>query len=108
MNNTWNEPSLMVNDAHGVYMVELFVKEQEKTKSFLWSQLLKMFNSDELNILKDCNNINHLELCDDLTNSTFKTKTGQKYSIAYNDGGLWAIPNNFMRNEKKCSEFFCN
>jgi len=103
----WNEPELMADDHHGVYMMQLLVSQNKADNTDLWKQIQKQMSESDLSAIlegPDCEW--HFEACDSLTNQTFKTKTGQKYSIQYAEGGLWAIP--FCFKGQKASEFFGN
>jgi len=103
----WNEPELMADDHHGVYMMQLLVSQNKADNTDLWKQIQKQMSESDLSAIlegPDCEW--HFEACDSLTSKTFKTKTGQKYSIQYAEGGLWAIP--FCFKGQKASEFFGN
>ena len=100
------EPSLLVDDHQGIYMMELLVKENEKNNTPFFKQLKKYLDNDELNSLKDAENEFHCETCDKVTTLTFRTQTGQAYTVQYAEGGIWAIPACYARNSKKMDEFF--
>lgn len=99
----FNQPELLCNDAHGVYMMQLTFKDLLPTYQ---RQAKKAIGEDAINDIlagPDCEW--HFEACDSLTNVTFKTPSGQKFSINYGEGGIWAIPNCFLRT-KAAEEFF--
>ena len=106
-NTKWTEPELMVDDHHGVYMMQLFVKQQKTDNTSTWKQIVKSCSEWTVNkILAGPDDESHFEACDNLTQKTFKTQTGQKFRIEYCEGGLWAIP--FCFKGKKADEFYGN
>lgn len=107
MNIKWTEPSLLVDSHHGVYMMQLLVEQNKRERTRLWKQIsVQLSEEDRQAILEGPENEWHTEACDTLTNKTFTTETGQKYTIEYAEGGLWAIP--FCFKGKARSDFFGN
>jgi hypothetical protein len=102
-NKKWNEPELMADDHHGQYMMQLLVKDG--LKPFILNQIKKQVTPETWESLQDVNNEWHFDACDTVTGLTLKTETGQKFSLQYAEGGLWAIPACFMRT-KKANDFF--
>jgi len=101
----WTEPELMVDDHHGVYMMQLWALTNKANNKTVWKQIEKTLDSESIeSLLNGPDDENHFEACQDVENMTFKTETGQKFSIAYAEGGLWAIP--FCFRGKKADDFF--
>jgi redox-sensitive bicupin YhaK (pirin superfamily) len=107
MRNKWNEPELMVNDHHGVYMMQLWVELQKKDNTPAWKQICKQVGKESIDsLLAGPDDEFHFDSCQEIENMTFKTQTGQKFTIQYCEGGIWAIP--FCFKGKKANEFFGN
>lgn len=101
--NTIIEPILFVDDRNGIYMGQIaFNQLAENFKNQAIKQLGK--NTIE-SIINGPDDEFYHESCDNLTNITFKTQTGQKLSLNYAEGGIWIIPNCFLRS-KKAQDFF--
>jgi hypothetical protein len=99
----FNQPELMANDAHGVYMMQLaFDSLLPIYKNQAAKQLSKQTIAD-IEAGPECEY--HFEACDLLTNVTFCTPSGQKWSLQYAEGGVWAIPACFART-KAANDFF--
>lgn len=98
------EPTLLADDHHGQYMMQLLI--DGGLKPYILNQIKKQVCSETWESLKSIDDEFHFDACDTVTNLTLKTETGQKFSIQYADGGLFAIPNCFARSSKKMSEFF--
>lgn len=103
--NTIVEPELFVDDHHGIYMGRI---AYQQLNSYYMDQAKKQLSQDDIDSLNEGpDNEFYDESCDNLTNVTFKTPTGQKFNIQYAEGGMWLIPACFMRS-KAANEFFGN
>lgn len=101
--NTMTEPELMCNDAHGIYMMQL---TYDSLLPRYKKQALKELGEETIqDIIDGPDNEFHFDACNSLTNVTFKTETGQKFTIQYAEGGTWAIPACFARS-RAASVFF--
>jgi hypothetical protein len=104
MKAKWNEPTLLVDDHHGIYMGKIayeILNERYK------KQISKVASKEDIETLMNVEDEWHHDVCDRiLANFTFTTETGQKFCLAYAEGGIWAIPNCFRG--KKLEEFFGN
>lgn len=100
--NTIIEPSLFVDDHHGQYMGKIAF---EQLADYYKNQAIKQMSKDDITSIQNNEDEFYCEACDSLTNVTFKTPTGQKLSLHYAEGGIWMIPNCFLRS-KKAQDFF--
>lgn len=99
----WDEPELMADDHHGQYMMQLLCKD---ILPIYQNQIIRKIGKDGWQAIMDGpDNEIHFEVCDEITNIELKTQTGQKFSLQYAEGGIWAIPACFMRT-KKANDFF--
>ncbi len=97
----WNEPSLLVDDHHGQFMMQMLFKEGLDSR-YLKQAKKQIGNEAYQAVLDGPDNESHFDACDEVTNCIFKTPTGQKFTIQYAEGGIWAIPYCFKNTE----EFF--
>lgn len=106
MKTKWTQPELLADDHHGQHMMQLLF-EKGLRKRYL-RQLKKKLPEWAYNaILAGPDNESHYEACDLVNNATLTTETGQKWSIQYAEGGLWAIPACFMRTKQAEGFFGC-
>lgn len=104
--NTMLEPELLADDHHGQYMMQLLITGG--LTPFVLRQIKRKVSPETWESLQDVNNEWHCEGCDTVTNLTLKTESGQKFTIQYGEGGIWAVPACFARSERKMNEFFGN
>jgi hypothetical protein len=101
MKAKWNSPTLLVDDHHGIYMGKLaweYLSERHK------QQAKKHLSPATIESIQNTEDEWYYESCDRLCRIEFRTKTGGKFTLAYAEGGIWAIPNCFRG--KKLEEFF--
>ena len=99
----WNYPTLLVDDHHGIYMGKLayeYLSDRHK------KQAQKHLSDADIEALQDTENEWYWEACDALCSIVFRTKTGAKFTLAYAEGGIWAIP--ACLRGRKLEEFFGN
>lgn len=103
MTKTIKKPELFVDDHHGQYMGQIAWKQlADRYKK----QAAKQLSKEDITSLEEGpENQFHFEACDNFTNVTFKTETGQKLYINYAEGGMWIIPACFLRS-KESEHFF--
>lgn len=105
MKPKFNQPELFVDDHHGVYMGQIAFNQLAPRYK---DQAIKQMSSEDVqSLLNGPDDEFYFDGCDSLTNVVFKSETGQKMSIQYADGGMWLIPNCFLRT-KQANEFFQN
>ncbi len=100
----FTEPELFIDDHHGIYMGKFAYEALAPTYK---AQVATHMSAGAIKSLQDTYDEFYDESCNELTEITFVTETGQKWSLQYAEGGIWAIPACFMRS-KKASEFFGN
>lgn len=99
----FKEPELMADDHHGVYMMQLLAKELLPRYQ---KQIEKAIGPEAWqSVINGPDDEHHWDACDSVTNVTLTTPTGQKWSLQYAEGGIWAIPACFTRT-KKFESFF--
>ena len=99
----FTEPQLLVDDHHGVYMMQLLIQQWKAENNRYWKQIARGLDDDLLQALLSVDNEWHNDACCSINSMTFKTPTGQKFEIAYAEGGIWAIP--YCFKGKKLEEF---
>ena len=99
------KPELLVNDAHGRYMMQTLIAEG--LPQYLLDQIKEKIGSEYFEDLGDVENEHHFDACDAVTNCTLKHKDGWEFFINYFEGGLYAIPLEFLES-KEYEEFFNN
>lgn len=104
MKTKFKEPELFIGDQHGIYIGKFAYEAlAERYKA----QVAKHMSAEAIKSLQDTCDEFYNESCDELTEITFKTETGQKWQLQYAEGGMWGIPFCFLRS-KKANYFFGN
>lgn len=98
----WTEPELMSDDHNGRYMGQHVWKTL--AERYKIQARTKLSAEDIASLEAGPDDEFYDEACDNLTNVNFRTETGQKFTIQYAEGGMWAIPACF-RGEK-AEKFF--
>jgi len=102
--STMTQPELLVDDHHGIYCGKF---AYEYLNDFYKAQAKKQLSQETINDLLNIDSEFHHDAVDSFMNCTYKTPTGQKFSIQFADGGVWIIPNCFARS-KAANDFFGN
>jgi len=105
MRKSFRTPELLVDDHHGVYMMNLLVKCEKQFRGRIYHEMEKWMNPFYLKALLDGpDSEEYWDACDRVCNMTFTTRSGGKFIIAYVEGGLWAVPHCFRGMARE--EFF--
>jgi hypothetical protein len=97
------EPELLVRDAAGSYMMEMCINEV--LPDYIKQQILDKVGNEVYNSATDKEDEYHLDACDAITNINLKHEDGWEFYINYCEGGLYAIPLEFL-DSKEAEEFF--
>jgi hypothetical protein len=99
------EPELLVRDAAGIYMMEMCINEV--LPDYIKQQILDKVGNGVYDSATDKEDEFHFDACDAVTNCTLKHKEGWEFFIQYCEGGLYAVPIEFLES-KEAEEFFNN
>jgi hypothetical protein len=93
----FTSPELLVDSHHGIYSHQLALKDLLPRYQ---KQALKQIGAEDVQAIKDGpDNEWYWEAANNLEGVTFRTPTGQKFSIVSNED-IWLVPACFMRKKE--------
>lgn len=90
----FNEPILMADGRHGIYMTKLVI-ETWLNQPFFAKQLHEKLTKEEINDLLDIDAEYHAESVENLTDREFMTPDGKPFRLEFFNGDLWAVPEGY-------------